>query len=70
VRVSGADVAGTFLNSKDAHRLKAFVGRDLLDAERKGANFRFQIPAVSHDPPRYENNWILSIAPAFERRLL
>jgi P4 family phage/plasmid primase-like protien len=42
----GADVAGTFLNSKGAHRLKAIVGRDLLDAERKGANFRFQIPGT------------------------
>jgi putative DNA primase/helicase len=42
----GADVAGTFLNSKGAHRLKAMVGRDLLDAERKGANFRFQIPGT------------------------
>jgi putative DNA primase/helicase len=26
--------------------LKALVGRDLLDAERKGANFRFQIPGI------------------------
>jgi P4 family phage/plasmid primase-like protien len=42
----GADVAGTFLNSKGAHRLKALLGRDLLDAERKGANYRFQIPGI------------------------
>jgi putative DNA primase/helicase len=42
----GADVTGTFLNSRGAHRLKAIVGRDLLDAERKGANFRFQIPGT------------------------
>jgi len=42
----GADVSGAFLNSKGAYRLKALVGRDLLDAERKGANFRFQIPGT------------------------
>jgi P4 family phage/plasmid primase-like protien len=42
----GADVSGTFLNSRGAYRLKAIVGRDLLDAERKGANFRFQIPGT------------------------
>jgi P4 family phage/plasmid primase-like protien len=42
----GADVTGSFLNSRGAHRLKAIVGRDLLDAERKGANFRFQIPGT------------------------
>jgi P4 family phage/plasmid primase-like protien len=40
----GADVAGSFLNSKGAYRLKAIVGGDLLDAERKCANYRFQIP--------------------------
>jgi P4 family phage/plasmid primase-like protien len=40
----GADVASSFLNSKGAYRLKAIVGGDLLDAERKGSNYRFQLP--------------------------
>ena len=34
----------TFLNSRGAYRLKALVGGDLLDAERKGSNVRFQLP--------------------------
>jgi P4 family phage/plasmid primase-like protien len=42
----GADVSSTFLNSRGAYRLKAIVGRDLLDAERKGSNHRFQIPGT------------------------
>jgi putative DNA primase/helicase len=42
----GADVASTFLNSKGAYRLKSIVGGDLLDAERKCANFRFQLPGM------------------------
>jgi P4 family phage/plasmid primase-like protien len=40
----GADVPRTFLNSKGAFRIKALVGGDLLDAERKGSNYRFQLP--------------------------
>ena len=40
----GADVASNFLNSKGAYRLKAIMGGDLLDAERKGVNHRFQLP--------------------------
>jgi P4 family phage/plasmid primase-like protien len=39
----GADVSSTFLNSRGAYRLKAIVGRDLLDAERKCSNHRFPI---------------------------
>ena len=42
----GADVSGSFLNSRGASRLKAIVGGDLLDAERKAANFRFQLPGT------------------------
>jgi putative DNA primase/helicase len=42
----GADVAASFLNSKGAYRLKAIVGGDLLDAERKGNNYRFQLPGT------------------------
>jgi P4 family phage/plasmid primase-like protien len=42
----GADVSSTFLNSKGAHCLKKIVGGDLLDAERKGSNHRFQIPGT------------------------
>jgi phage/plasmid-associated DNA primase len=40
----GADVPRDFLNSKGADRLKALTGADLLDAERKGSNYRFQLP--------------------------
>jgi P4 family phage/plasmid primase-like protien len=40
----GADVASSFLNSKGAYRIKAIIGGDLLDAERKGSNHRFQLP--------------------------
>jgi P4 family phage/plasmid primase-like protien len=40
----GADVSSSFLNSKGAYRIKAIVGGDLLDAERKGTNYRFQLP--------------------------
>jgi putative DNA primase/helicase len=39
----GADVSGGFLNSKGAYRLKAIMGGDLLDAERKCVNHRFQL---------------------------
>lgn len=39
----GADVARSFLNSPGAYRLKALTGADLLDAERKGSNYRFQL---------------------------
>ena len=42
----GADVSSSFLNSRGAYRLKAIVGGDLLDAERKGVNFRFQLPGT------------------------
>jgi putative DNA primase/helicase len=40
----GADVSSSFLHSRGAYRLKAIVGGDLLDAERKGSNYRFQLP--------------------------
>jgi putative DNA primase/helicase len=42
----GADVASSFLNSKGAHRIKAIIGGDLLDAEMKNKNHRFQIPGT------------------------
>ena len=42
----GADVASTFLNSDGASRLKAIVGGDLLEAERKNSNYRFQLPGA------------------------
>jgi len=42
----GADVASTFLNSDGAFRLKAIVGGDLLEAERKNSNYRFQLPGA------------------------
>jgi P4 family phage/plasmid primase-like protien len=42
----GADVSGGFLNSKGAYRLKAIMGGDLLDAERKCVNHRFQLPGT------------------------
>jgi P4 family phage/plasmid primase-like protien len=42
----GADVSSSFLNSKGAYRIKAIVGGDLLDAERKNRNYRFQLPGT------------------------
>jgi putative DNA primase/helicase len=42
----GADVASSFLNSDGAFRLKAIVGGDLLEAERKNTNYRFQLPGA------------------------
>ena len=39
----GKDVPGRFLEEKGAHTLKALVGHDLLDGERKGSNASFPI---------------------------
>ncbi len=36
--LTGKDVPGRFLEESGAHALKALVGHDLLDAERKGSN--------------------------------
>ena len=41
--LTGKDVAGRFLETPGAHVLKALVGHDLLDAERKGSNASFQV---------------------------
>ena len=41
--LTGKDVAGRFLETTGAHVLKALVGHDLLDAERKGSNASFQV---------------------------
>lgn len=41
--LTGKDVAGRFLETPGAHVLKALVGHDLLDAERKGSNTSFQV---------------------------
>ncbi len=38
VLLTGKDVQGRFLEAEGAHKLKALVGNDLLDAERKGSN--------------------------------
>ena len=39
----GKDVPGRFLEESGAHALKALVGHDLLDGERKGSNASFPV---------------------------
>jgi len=39
----GADVKAKFLSERGAHRLKALVGGDILEAERKTSNKQFSI---------------------------
>ena len=41
--LTGKDVAADFLMHKGAHVLKALVGQDLLEAEKKGANERVSL---------------------------
>ena len=41
--LTGKDVEGRFLEAEGASKLKALVGHDLLDAERKGSNASFQV---------------------------
>lgn len=41
--LTGKDVPGRFLEAEGAGRLKALVGHDLLDAERKGSNGDFKL---------------------------
>jgi len=42
----GADVRADFLSTKGASRLKALVGGDTLEAERKGSNKQYSIEGV------------------------
>lgn len=41
--LTGKDVPGRFLEESGAHALKALVGHDLLDGERKGSNTSFPV---------------------------
>jgi phage/plasmid-associated DNA primase len=41
--VIGADVSARFLNEEGAYRLKAIVGGDMLDAEKKCSNVYFTL---------------------------
>ena len=41
--LTGKDVQGRFLEAEGAHKLKALVGHDLLDAERKSSNASFPV---------------------------
>jgi putative DNA primase/helicase len=42
----GSDVKGNFLEHPSAHRIKSLVGGDLLEAELKGSNHRFEIYGI------------------------
>jgi phage/plasmid-associated DNA primase len=42
----GADVRADFLSTKGANRLKALVGGDTLEAERKGSNKQYSIDGI------------------------
>jgi phage/plasmid-associated DNA primase len=69
----GKDVPGSFLQTKGAHVLKALVGGDILETERKGATETAQIRGEFHAIVTSNSRLKVKLdgdAGAWERRLL